>query len=863
MMSTGLRHARNRAVSNAVVASLVAATITLAGCGNNDETMPESLARAPRPATIHPEIWPKLPRPAYDDSGIEARIEELLKSLSVEEKVGQVIQADIGSVTPEDVRKFRLGSVLNGGNSGPNGNDLAPAKEWLALADAFYEASMDTSNGGHAIPIIWGVDAVHGNNNIVGATIFPHNIGLGAARDPLLIHRIGEITAKEVRVTGQEWTFAPTLAVVQDARWGRTYESYSERPEIVHEYATAMVTGLQGEVGKPDFLKGDHVITTAKHYLGDGGTFQGRDQGDNRATEEELRDIHAAGYTAAIAAGAQSVMASFSSWQGVKVHGHKGLLTDVLKDRFGFDGVLVSDWNAHGQVEGCTTTSCAASINAGLDLYMAPDSWKGLYESTLAQAKSGEIPMARLDDAVRRMLRVKLRAGLFEAGKPSSRHLAGQFNLLGSPEHRGVARQAVRESLVLLKNSRKILPLKPSLKVLVAGDGADNIAKQSGGWSLTWQGTGVTNKDFPNGESIFAGIRAAVAAGGGKATLSPTGSYTTKPDVAVVVYGEDPYAEFQGDIGTLEYKAGNKTDLELLKKLRADGIPVVSVFLSGRPMWVNPELNASDAFVAAWLPGTEGGGIADVLFARRDGSVNTDFRGKLSFSWPATPEQVTATRGSDQPLFAYGYGLTYQSDGDLKELPEDVPGRMTGGGLGNSYFANGRVREGWQLTVGEGNAARGALSGAAGSSSSGALKVAGIDHSAQEDARQLTWSGSAPATLAIERNEPIDLQREANGQLSLVFDARVDAAPAGEVTLAMECARTGNRPCTGAIPVHEQMRQAPIGQWHPARINLSCFEKRGANMQQITAPLVITSTGALQISINNVRLESGPVTPCP
>lgn len=856
MMDSWLCRARDCAAPGVVVA----VGLALAACDSGKKTETTPAQSMPAAAVVHPDIWPQLKHPAFDDSQINERLESLLKSLSVEEKVGQIIQADIGSVTPDDVRKYRLGSVLNGGNSGPNGNDLSPAKDWLALADQFYEASMDTSNGGHAIPIIWGVDAVHGNNNIIGATIFPHNIGLGAARDPQLIHRIGEVTAQEVRVTGQEWTFAPTLAVVQDARWGRTYESYSERPEIVHEYAAAMVTGLQGEPGKPDFLKGAHVITTAKHYLGDGGTFEGRDQGDNRASEEVLRDIHAAGYTAAIEAGAQSVMASFSSWQGVKVHGHKGLLTDVLKGRFGFDGILVSDWNAHGQVEGCTVTNCPKSVNAGLDMYMAPDSWKGLYENTVKQAKSGEIPMERLDDAVRRILRVKLRSGAFEAGKPSSRQFAGQYNLLGAPEHRAVAREAVRESLVLLKNANHVLPLKPSLNVLVAGDGADNIPKQNGGWSLTWQGTGVTNAHFPNGESIYAGIRTAVLAGGGKATLSPSGSYKGKPDVAIVVFGEDPYAEFQGDVDTLEYKPGNATDLELLRKFRAAGIPVVAVFISGRPMWVNPYLNAADAFVAAWLPGTEGGGIADVLFARRDGSVNYDFKGRLSFAWPRTPTQVAATRGDDAPLFAYGFGLTYNDDGALAALAEEVAKDDQKSSSAREYFINGRAVGGWIVTAGEGTAPRTELDGAKGTTATGALKVTGVDRAAQEDARLLSWSGSGPATFAIERAghaEPVDLQRETNGQLSLVFDYRVDAAPTDEVTLAVECRSAGTTPCRAGIPVETQLKAAPKGQWQQSRILLNCFQKNGASMQSITAPVAITTAGSLQLAIANVRLDTG------
>lgn len=621
-------------------------------------------------SNVHPGLWPRVRRLAVDDRAVQPGLDELMRSLSVEEKVGQIIQADIGSVTPEDVRQYRLGSILNGGDSGPGGNDLAPPGAWLEAADAFYLASMDTSGGGKAIPILWGVDAVHGHNNIVGATLFPHNVGLGAARNPKLVRTIGEITARELRVTGQDWTFAPTVAVARDVRWGRAYESYSENPALVRSYAPAIVRGLQGNARSGDFLRGDHVIATAKHFIGDGGTLYGRDQGETRASEQQLRDIHGTAYVAAIAAGVQVVMASYSSWQGVKVHGHHGLLTEVLKQRMGFDGFVIGDWNGHGQVAGCTDTSCAAAINAGIDMLMAPHSWKELYANTLAQVRSGEIPMQRLDDAVRRILRVKLRSGSFAAGKPSSRALAGRFDLLGAPEHRAVARQAVRESLVLLKNAGRLLPLRPDRNVLVAGDGADNIPKQSGGWTLTWQGTAVTNANFPHADSIFAGIRAATAAAGGTATLSVWGEYEEKPDVAIVVFGEDPYAEYKGDLGTLEYKPGNKSDLELLRRLRANGVPVVAVFLSGRPLWVNPELDAADAFVAAWLPGSEGGGIADVLFGKANGDARYDFKGKLPFTWPRTPLPTTAEPRGQTPLFPYGFGFTYREAGTSPTLPE-------------------------------------------------------------------------------------------------------------------------------------------------------------------------------------------------
>ena len=834
---------------------------------------PSALAADPAGGVAHPDQWPSQ-RPALRaDPALEARLEGLLAAMSLEDKVGQLIQADIDSITYDQLRHYPLGSVLNGGNSGPGNNDFAPASEWLAAADRFYDASMDPAHGRHPIPEIWGTDAVHGHNNIIGATLFPHNIGLGAARDPELIRRIGEVTAVEVRVTGLDWTFGPTLAVVRDDRWGRTYESYSEDPQIVRQYAAAMVKGLQGEVGTPQFLDSSHVIATAKHFLGDGGT-GGRDQGDNRSSEAELRDIHGAGYPAAIAAGAQSVMASYSRWQGVKMHGNRGLLTDVLKGRMGLDGFVVGDWNAHGQVDGCTNFSCPAAINAGIDMLMAPDSWQPLYDNTLAQAKSGVITAARLDDAVRRILRVKLRAHLFEEARPSSRPLAGHFELLGSPEHRAVARQAVRESLVLLKNRDHLLPLSPHSRVLVAGDGADNIAKQSGGWTITWQGTGVANKDFPHGESIFTGIRAAVSAAGGTAELSPSGDFKDRPDVAIVVFGENPYAEFQGDIGTVEYSPGNKPDLQLLRRLRARGIPVVAVFLSGRPLWVNPELNASDAFVAAFLPGAEGGGIADVLFKAPDGTVAHDFHGKLSFSWPRTPQQAAVNRipvGGDRPgakatasgasasvaaanasgaspLFPYGYGLRYASDGNLKPLPED-PGTAAPTQLDTKvYFAAGRPGSGWSWIAGTQEVA-----GGVGMAANGALRLAATDHAAQEDARRISWGGTGELNVGLAAHAPIDLQREANGQLSLGFDYRLDTAPKAAVDVSMQCGQG----CRGAVPLTHELAGAPVGQWRHVKVLLSCFAKAGAKMDRISSPFGLSTSGQLEMSVANIRLESG------
>ena len=338
---------------------------------------------------------------------------------------------------------------------------------------------------------------------MIGATIFPHNIGLGAMRNPELVGTLAEVTARELRATGHDWTFAPTVAVPQDDRWGRTYEGFSENPDVVASYAGKIVTGLQGDITGGAFINEDHIISTAKHFLGDGATDGGKDQGDALASEPDLIRIHGAGYPPSIEAGTLSVMASFSGWQGEKIHNSKYLLTDVLKGRMGFQGFVVGDWNAHGQIEGCTNDNCPAAFNAGLDMFMVPSDWKGLYVNTLMQAQSGVIPKERLDDAVRRILRAKIKFGLFEMGKPSSRKYAGDYAVLGSASHRKVARQAVRESLVLLKNNDALLPLDAGLKILVAGDGADDIAKQAGGWTLTWQGGGHANELFPTGQSIY------------------------------------------------------------------------------------------------------------------------------------------------------------------------------------------------------------------------------------------------------------------------------------------------------------------------------------------------------------------------
>ncbi len=793
------------------------------------------LAQQQAPAlsfVAHPDQWPVLPMKLKRDPKVEARVEAMLARMSIDDKVGQLLQVDIASISPKDLETYKLGSILNGGNSAPNNDELAPAAEWLKLFDAFYDASVKRSDGRPVVPVIWGTDAVHGANNIVGATLFPHNIGLGAMRNPALIRKIGAATAAETAATGIDWSFAPTVAVVQDDRWGRTYESYSEDPAIVASYAGAMVEGIQGTIGQ-DFMKPGHVISSVKHFLGDGGT-GGHDQGDTRVPEAVLRDVHAAGYMTSLPAGALTVMPSFSSWNGEKMTGNKSLLTGVLKDRWGFQGFTVGDWNAHGQVTGCTNEDCAPAINAGLDMFMySGPKWKELYANTLREAKDGTIPAARLDDAVRRILRVKVLAGTFEAGRPSSRPLSGKFDLLGSPEHRAIARQAVRESLVLLKNNGSVLPVKAGANILVAGRGADNIGQQSGGWSLTWQGTDVANKDFPNGQSIWAGIEQAARAGGGKATLAIDGKFAAKPDVAIVVFGETPYAEFTGDRPTLEYSPDDKSDLALLKSLKAAGVPTVAVFLSGRPMWVNPELNAADAFVAAFLPGTEGGGVADVLIAGKDGRPATDFRGRLSFSWPKRIDQNVLNKrdaGYD-PLFPIGYGLTYAAKTTLGRLDETKP-KVTGGDQ-NALFVRGRVAGGARINT-----------------AGGAVQTR-TDRAAQEDSLRLTYKGQG--AVSIEQAMPIDLTRESNGQLSLIVDYRVTAKPAGQVTLGLaDTAKTATVPLTGAMTQ---------GDWMTAAVPLRCFADQGIAMAKVTQPFILASTGALGVDVSSIRIGSAPAGP--
>jgi beta-glucosidase len=780
-------------------------------------------------ADAHSALWPLAASPtALTDAATEVFITDMMAHMSLAEKVGQTVQADIGSIAPDDLLRYPIGALLAGGDSGPYGNDRATAARWVQMIAAFRTSSARRHADHPPIPLLFGIDAVHGNNNIPGATIFPHNVGLGAARDPALIGRIGAATAEEVAAIGADWTFGPTVAVPRDVRWGRSYEGFGEDPDIVLAYAGPMTLGLQGTLvaGKP--LAAGHVVGSAKHFLADGGTEAGQDQGNARIPESELIRVHAQGYPPAIDAGVLSVMVSFSSWDGVRDIANRTLLTDVLKGRLGFTGFTVGDWNAHGEVPGCTNTDCPQAMNAGLDMFMAPDSWKGLFENLLTEVRSGQIPLARLDDAVRRILRVKVKAGLFSSTHP----LAGRLDLLGAPGHRALARAAVRESLVLLKNVG-VLPIAGNAHVLVAGDGADNIAKQCGGWTISWQGTGNRNGDFPQGESIYAGIEAALAHAGGHAELSPDGRFVHRPDAAIVVFGENPYAEFQGDIGTLEYQPGDKRDLALLRHLRAQHIPVVAVFLSGRPLWTNPEINASDAFVAAWLPGTEGGGIADLLIGDASGQPVADFIGKLSFSWPRVPVPPPLHREDRgyNPLFAYGYGLSYAHPGTVPLLPEAGQAHTVPPDV-EHYFTRGRTSQNWTLAT------------------HGAVSLTAVDAGAQENARLASWSGAGTGNVTIT-GAAVDLRRQATGDMALSVQYRVQSVPSAPVKLTLGCGKD----CTASLDATQILAASPLGSWRTLQVRLSCFAAAGASMGHVSSPFGLSTSGVFSLAFRQIVLE--------
>ena len=598
--------------------------------------------------------------PPLDDPTVGQKVEALLTRMNLDQKIGQMTQTERMAVTPEEVKTFHLGSVLSGGGSAPGDN---MPSDWVAMNDAYWAASMEEDNNHLAIPIIYGVDAIHGNNNVRGATVFPHNIGLGAARDPDLIERIAAVTAREILATGVEWTFAPTLAVARNISWGRTYESYSEDPAIVTEYAGRFVRGMQQDLGT------DSVIACAKHWVGDGGTTHGIDQGETTLALSELQAIHIAPYYPALDDGVLTIMASFNSWNGDKCHGHKFLLTDLLKNEMQFKGFIISDWDGIDYLDDDYRKTVGLSVNAGIDMFMVSEKWQQFLGHLKSLVQDGTVSMQRIDDAVRRILAVKLAYGLFERSRPAERFWSNS-DCFGSDDHRAVAREAVRKSLVLLKNDGNVLPLDRSARILVAGKNAHNRGHQCGGFTIAWQGD--SGNDFiEGGTSIWEGIREVAPNAGLSADEFGSDADSDRHDVAIVVIGETPYAEGMGDLrsgdqvvieagsqingslkvlqaygSTLELASLHPEDLRTIRNIADKGVPVVAVLISGRPLVVNKELELSSAFVAAWLPGSEGQGVADVIFGE------FDFSGILSFSWPGSTDEP------DEPLFPYGFGLS-------------------------------------------------------------------------------------------------------------------------------------------------------------------------------------------------------------
>lgn len=618
--------------------------LLISACQPSAETVVEELPRAGEDVETSAEIL----SPDYLDPDLPAadRAADLLSRMTLEEKIGQMTLIEKNSIAPDAVEDYFIGGVLSGGGGTPRENTPAA---WADMVDAYQAAALDTRL---AIPIIYGIDAVHGHSNLKGAVIFPHNIGLGATRDPDLVREIARVTAIEMAATNIHWNYAPVLAVGQDIRWGRTYEVFSENTDVVSELSVAYLQGLQGE-SLADPLT---ALGTPKHYVGDGGTEWGTslqpnweiDQGDMRVDEATLRQVHLPPYLANVEAGAQSIMVSYSSWNGTKLHGHKYLLADVLKGELGFEGFLVSDWQAINQIGPNFYQSVVTAINAGIDMNMVPYNYKLFIDAMTMAVENGDISEERIDDAVRRILMVKFQLGLFE--RPFSD--PALLDLVGSEPHRALAREAVAKSAVLLKDDADVLPIsKDTQLIFLAGEGADDIGIQCGGWTITWQGG---KGPITPGTTLKAAFEAAFD---GHLQYNRFGKYDhildgngdpAIADVGIVVISENPYAEGEGDSNDLTL---SDIEIELIARVAERSERVVVLVMSGRPLVITDALDLADAWVAIWLPGTEGQGVADVLFG------DEPFVGKTPFTWPASMEQLPLGSYDTEPLFSYGHGI--------------------------------------------------------------------------------------------------------------------------------------------------------------------------------------------------------------
>ncbi|MCJ2376285.1 exo 1,3/1,4-beta-D-glucan glucohydrolase [Vibrio sp. ZSDZ34] len=842
--------------------------------------------------------WPKIESAIKKDDAIERDIAKIIGQMTVEEKLGQMIQPDLRGVTPAEMTQYKLGSILNGGGAWPGENKHASAQDWASKADEFWLATEEVfKDRPFRIPFMWATDAVHGHNNVFGATVFPHNIGLGAARDPELIRRIGDITAKEIVATGLDWTFAPTVATPRDLRWGRVYEGYSEDPEITYAYASQMVHGLQGSAEE---LKGDkHVISNVKHWVGDGGTLTGIDRGVNAYSEDLLRNIHAMGYFSGLEAGAQVVMSSFNTWEqpenydfapeegesyNFKIHGSRYLLNDVLKDKMGFDGLVVTDWHGHAEVSKCSDGDATYAINAGNDILMVPvhKHWIEVYHTALKDIHSGKIPMTRIDDAVTRILRVKMRAGLWDKPMPSQRSLAGKQSVLGCLEHREVAREAVRKSMVLLKNKDQLLPLSSKQKIILTGSAADDLQKQSGGWNLTWQGDENTLDDFPGATTVRMALTEEL--GADNVVFDPELNSDVKAgDVVVVVTGEDPYAEMMGDIKawqTLEFgklKRSYRADVEKIHKLHRLGAKIITIFFSGRPLYLNEEIAKSSAFVAAWLPGSEGEGIIDVLVGDEDGKPRYDFQGKLSYSWPNKKCSTTVNRipehipnyvvpdleqdpnGNHAPLFEYGYGLNYSSclqQANLDSLVLDIVGSEVPGEAHDALELYGV-----KSTIGDFQMKVADFTHWIGTdvSRNNPMTLEGIDttpynYQQQQDAVELVFKGVFAAAYIQTTDGGVEnLDGYSSDKGALSFEVKVTEAPTKPVYLALQ-KWIENKLSDDVVTVDitSELLKA-VGEFKEVSVPARLFVEQGVDLARLDTPFMLFTEGQLKTVVANVQ----------
>ena len=766
--------------------------------------------------------------------GDMAFVEKVLSNMSVEEKVGQTIMADLDFIKPSDLKRYPIGGILNGGNTSPNGNQRADTNEWKALAQDFY---IESTRTGAKVPILWGTDAVHGHSNVFGATIFPHNIGLGATTNEKLLEDIGSAVAEEVLATGIYWTFAPTVTVPQDYRWGRTYEGYSESPELVSKLGKAFIYGLQGK--DDTFLAKNKIIGTAKHFIGDGGTFLGVDQGDTKVDETTLKVIHGTPYYSALDACIQTVMASFNSWNGSKVHGNEYLLTEVLKNQMGFDGFVVGDWNGHGQIPGCSNGSCPEALIAGVDMNMVPENWKDLYRNTLRQAQSGEIPAERLDDAVRRILIVKQRLGLFDGKRPNN----SPFSEVGLEHNREISRQAVRESLVLLKNNNSTLPLTKNKKILVVGTDANSLRTQTGGWTLDWQGTNNQNKDFPGSITFLEALIESV----GKENVDYVeylNDVKKDYDVAIVAYGEQPYAEGVGDRSNLNL--ASKRHLDYLELLKKKNIPTISLFFTGRPLWMTREINLSDSFVVAWLPGTESRGMTDVLV--KDDENNFDFVGKLPFSWPKNPYQANLNYydATSDPLFSYGFGLNYSSNVTTPELDEGNADNEIQ--LSEIELLEGTINESFLGYIQESNLQQVQISSNKVNSQNNIVAVDLIDVNKQDDTLNISIQKSEHLnSFLLIAKEILNLRNFDDGFINL--KARINKID-GNVKYLISCG-------IGCTPVVDLTEFFSVSEnFVDYSIPLKCFSNNSSlDLSKVNLPLYIATEGPLDMDLMKVEIS--------